>query len=259
VAQERALYDGAVANIDEAVGRLLAAIDRRRLGDRTIIALTADHGEGLHENERGRGHGDHLFGDERTHVPLVVVDPRQRPARSSAVVRDVDVAPTLYALADVVAPTDLDGRSLDAAVRGEALPSRPAFAETAPWRGDVVGLPDALRYPSPPLEVATEIDDAHGGERVLRADAVDAIAIARHRMVRDEKWKLVYAPTRSGGRSLLFDVEADPAELHDVAAAHPDETARLEALLWKWMLADPSMTRQGSLLVPRPRERRGAR
>jgi arylsulfatase A-like enzyme len=257
VAQIHALYDGAVASVDASVGRLLAAVERRKLGDRTIVVLVADHGEGLHENGHGRGHGDHLFGDERSHVPFVIVNRGASPMTVPAIVRDVDLAPTLYALADVAPPADLDGRPLDAAIRGEPLPPRPAFAETAPWRGDVVGLPDALRLPTPPIDVASEPDDAHGGERVLRADAIDAIAIARHRMVKDEHWKLVYAPTRSGGKFLLFDTDIDKGETHDVAAAHPDETARLEAQLWKWMLADPTMTRQGDLLVPR--EHRSAR
>src|SRR6185312_510014 len=50
VAQERALYDGAVASEDAAIGRVLAAIDRRGMRDRTIVAVVSEHGELLHED-----------------------------------------------------------------------------------------------------------------------------------------------------------------------------------------------------------------
>jgi hypothetical protein len=45
-------------------------------------------------------------------VPLIVYDPRTgtRGKRIPNVVRDVDIAPTLYELAGVEAPSDLDGR-----------------------------------------------------------------------------------------------------------------------------------------------------
>src|SRR6185312_17069347 len=99
VKQVRALYDGAITSIDDAASRLIAELDRQGLRDDTIIVVTADHGETLFDNGHGQGHGDHLFGDEGTHVPLVVVDPRRPetrvPRREAAIARDVDLAPTV--------------------------------------------------------------------------------------------------------------------------------------------------------------------
>ena len=46
---------------------------------------------------------------------------------------------------------------------------------------------------------------------------------------REERWRLVHEPTT--GRSWLYDRRADPGELHDVAAEHPDEVARLRGRL----------------------------
>ncbi len=254
--QVRALYDGSVSAIDDAVGRVLAALASEGIADRTIVVVTADHGEALYEGGRGRGHGDHLFGDEGTHVPLVVFDPRLGEAhanrREPRVVRDVDIAPTIYALAGVAAPADLDGRSLEPALRGEALDARPAFAETGLWlTEEVPGLSPDLRIPYPGIMGLTELDGRDDPEIVMRRDMVAVTRMARHRMVRDERMKLVYVPTRHGVRYMLFDTVADPGETSDLAGAQPADVERMKAELWRWMLEDPLMEQRGGFLVPR--------
>ncbi len=241
-ARIRGLYDAAARATDDAAQALLDAVTRDGLADHTVIVVTADHGETLFEAGRGLGHGAHLFGDEGTHVPLVVVDPRHPgPHVVPSVVRDVDLAPTLYALTGVEPPADLDGRSLAPALEGEALAARPAFAETAPWRhAHEPGLPDALRLPCPTGPALVELDPVHD-EVVLRRDAEPLTLVARHRMVREERWKLVYAPSRAEGIGWLFDTVEDPGELRDVAIEHPQEVTRLRARLEAWMARDPAL------------------
>jgi arylsulfatase A-like enzyme len=252
VRQIRALYDGSVSAIDDAAGRVLASLERLGVADRTIVVVTADHGETLYDNGHGQGHGDHLFGDEGTHVPLVVYVPGRAPHVEPHVVRDVDLAPTLYDLTGVAAPHDLDGRSLAPAIDGKPIEPRLAFAETELWfTEDIPALPPDLRMPYPGIMALTELDSRHNAEIVLRRDVVAQTLMARHRMVRDDRWKLLYVPTRKGVRYMLFDLLADPAETQDVVRAHPDEAARLEAELWRWMLEDPQMDKQGGFLVPR--------
>jgi arylsulfatase A-like enzyme len=253
VRQIQALYDGAVTAVDDAIGRVLAALDRLGLTDRTIVVVTADHGETIFDAGRGQGHGDHLFGDEGTHVPLIVVDPRPgavRGRREAGIVRDVDLAPTLYELTGVAPPADLDGRSLASAIRGEPLAPRLAYAETELWfTEDIPGLAPELRVPYPGIMALTELDPRQ--EIVLRRDMQPITRIARHRMVRDERFKLVYVPTRLGVRYFLFDTETDPLELEDVSARHERVLARLRGELWSWMLQDPTMERRDGYLVPR--------
>lgn len=257
VRQIRALYDGAVAAVDDAIGRVLRRLERLGLSDRTIIVVTADHGETLFDHGHGQGHGDHLFGDEGTHVPLVIYDPRlatETPAegrREARIVRDVDIAPTLYELAGIVPPPDLDGRSLAPALRGEPLEPRLAYAETELWLSEEVsGLPTELRIPYPGVTKLTVLDARHDAQIVLKREMVGPTLMARHRMVRDERWKLLYVPTRLGVRYMLFDTE-DPGETTDVAAQHPEEVKRLRAELWGWMLKDPLMEQKDGYLVPR--------
>ena len=69
-------------------------------------------------------------------------------------------------------------------------------------------------------------------------------------MVRDDRWKLLYVPTRTGVRWMLFDTANDPGETQDVAARHAEVVARLQGDLWAWMRQDPRMTERGGYLVP---------
>jgi len=253
--QVRALYDGTVAALDDGIARVTAALEREGLAQSTIIVVTADHGEMLYDDGRGQGHGDHLFGDQVTHVPLIIKDPRVgKSTRIDRIVRDVDLAPTLYELTGVAPPPDLDGLSLAPALRGEPIASRFAFAETELWfTEDIPALAPELRLPYPGIMGLTELDARHNAEIVMRKDMQALTRMARHRMVRDERWKLVYVPTRKGVRYMLFDTTSDPAEVKDVAndPAHAAQRARLEAELWAWMLRDPAMEKKNGFLVPR--------
>jgi arylsulfatase A-like enzyme len=253
IAQVRGLYDGCVASIDTSAEEILRALDRMGLAENTIVIVVADHGETLYENGHGAGHGDHLFGDEGTHVPLVVFDPRKPASRRvDAVVRDVDLAPTLYDLTGVAAPPDLDGQSLQGLMSGAASPPRLAYSETGLWfTEDIAGFDPSLRIPYPGIAEMTEVDGDHHDDVVLKREMHDLALVAKHRMVRDDRYKLVYAPTRAGVKYLLFDTLSDPGETHDIASDRPAEALRLRGELWKWMLADPSMEERGGFLVPR--------
>ncbi len=253
--QLRGLYDGAVASVDAAAARILAALHQLGHDGDTIVVVTADHGETLYDGGHGEGHGDHLFGDEAVHVPLLILDPRHPSGRSEpALVRDVDLAPTLYALTETAPPADLDGRSLVPALLGQPIPGAPAlaFAETGLWfTRDIAALAPSLRLPYPAIGELLEADDAHGGELVLSSRFTALTRLAKHRMARDERWKLLYLPTRAGALYQLYDTVADPLETKDVAAEHPDQVARLRAELVHWMLEDPSTTLVDGMVVPR--------
>ncbi len=258
IAQVRGLYDGAVAGIDEGAGQILDALERSGQAKNTIVVILADHGETLYENGHGEGHGDHLFGDEGTHVPFVVYDPRTAGVAPGlhrhvpGVVRDVDLAPTLYDLTGVTKPADLDGESLAPVLAGAELTPRLAYAETGLWfTEEVSGVDPSLRLPYPGVAGMTEVDADHGDEVVLSREVRPLAMVAKHRMVRDDRYKLVYVPTRAGVRYFLYDTLVDPGETRDVGALHPTELSRLSGELWRWMLADPDMVERGGFLVPR--------
>ncbi|HEY8087046.1 MAG TPA: hypothetical protein VIF09_04355, partial [Polyangiaceae bacterium] len=127
-----------------------------------------------------------------------------------------------------------------------------AYAETGLWfTEDIPGLPGDMRLPYPGIARLTEVDTQHGDELVLQKAMRPLTIVAKHRMVRDERYKLLYVPARTGVRWLLFDTQSDPGETVDVAAAHPDVVARLKGDLWSWMRLDADMTERGGYLVPR--------
>lgn len=255
VAQIRGLYDGAVSVVDQGAAQVLAGLAARGLADDTIVVILADHGEDLFEGGRGHGHGDHLFGDESSHVPLIIRDGRApRAARIPDLVRDVDLAPTLYELASIEPPGDLSGRSLAPLLRGEALPPVPAYAETDLWfTQDIAGLPGELRLPYPDIPYITEVLRSQGQDIVLRASYEPLIVMAKHRSIVVGDHKLVIAPTRRGLRTMLFDLQQDRACLKDIAAQQPELTARLRTSLLEWVLEDRRFEVRGEHLVPKPR------
>ena len=188
----RARYYGEVSYADAQVGRLLAWLRDTGREDRTIVVVTADHGELLGEHGRTLGtHSTHLV-EATVHVPLIVRAPGLPARVVPEQVRLVDVFPTVLDLLRVAVPEGLDGRSLAPLLRGEALASTPAYSETL-----------YERFP----EVAPA-----GAELVS---------------LREGAFKLLRSPVRRE----LYDLDTDPDELSDVGAAHPDLVAGLERAL----------------------------
>ena len=134
-----AQYRGEVSYVDAQVGRLRAELEKLGIADRTIVLVTADHGESLGE------HGiyfDHFGLHEPTlHVPLIVWAPgRVAPARRSETVRGLDVAPTLLALAGLGTPATMQGRnalappSVAEPLVAEASQGRQIMIREGPWK-----------------------------------------------------------------------------------------------------------------------------
>ena len=250
-AQVRGLYDGSVAAVDDAVGRILDDLRRRGLAERTVVVLLADHGEDLYEDGRGMGHGEHLRGDHMLHIPLVVLDPVHRfpPHAVPGIVRDVDLAPTVAGLVGATMEHP-DGVDLAPLLRGDK-PSLglEAYSETGLWlTPDGPGFePDErLPYPALPDLVTVAPDD----DIVIAPALRELVVVAKHRALRTERWKLTYQPTRTGVRWGLYDLAADPDDKTDVAAQHPAELGALQKKLLGWMAADGSRVEAG-FVVPR--------
>ncbi len=93
------LYRHEITHMDRRIAEFVAWLEQRGELGRTLIVLTADHGEEFGEHG-GFWHGQTLY-DEQTRVPLIVVDPRMdvEGVRVPWQVRSIDVAPTLAAAA----------------------------------------------------------------------------------------------------------------------------------------------------------------
>ncbi len=252
IEQVRGLFGGAVAAVDTAVGEFLDGLAARGLSDHTIVVLTADHGEGLYENGRGQGHGDHLYGDESLRVPLIFLTPAGQHTEVTSPVSSTDLAPTLCELAQVECSKNIDGQSLVVGIENRPMHSRPVFSETGLWFTETLPeIPIEKRIPYPDLIHLTEVDKSHSDEIVIRRQWEPLSIAAKYRMIRDERYKLIYIPTRTGPRFELFDTTQDGGETHDIAAQNPTIVAQLKPQLIDWMLQDVSLERQGDLVVYR--------
>jgi arylsulfatase A-like enzyme/predicted Zn-dependent protease len=91
-------YDGEIAWTDSLVGRLIDALQQLDLTKKTVVAVLADHGESLGEHGEN-GHGYFIY-EQVTHIPFVLATPYSgtRGRVVDAVVRSVDVAPTVLEL-----------------------------------------------------------------------------------------------------------------------------------------------------------------
>ena len=75
-------YDQTIRYLDTQVGALVESLQRRRLLDRTMIVITADHGEQFGERmQAGVLHGRNLYFSV-LHVPLIIVLPAKLRAHS---------------------------------------------------------------------------------------------------------------------------------------------------------------------------------
>jgi len=197
-------YDAEVRAVDEMLGQLFDRMREPGILDRTIVLVTSDHGESFFE------HGYHQHGprvdDPVMRVPLILWLPPDHPdyrpgLRIDALVRTVDILPTLLDAVGVGAPSGLDGVSLLPVLRGEPVPELWAYGEVG---RSFMGLDPERYLPGVP---------------------------GKRRMIRTADWKLVHIPDAEGGTDRLFHLAVDPGESEDVAARHPERVAELRALL----------------------------
>lgn len=156
-----ALYDGEIRFTDDGIGKLLDGLAQRGLDQKTMIVITADHGEEFLEHG-GRAHLSQCW-DEIVRVPLIFHVPWiKRFAQSfDDAASLVDIFPTICDLLNIDRKKmRLQGRSLSYLMQnGTALEKRILHAETRyghlnPHRRGEAGVwtvlmtPDRMKYHS---------------------------------------------------------------------------------------------------------------
>lgn len=170
-------YYASISFLDANVGRLLDALDRLNLTDRTVVVFVSDHG--YHLGDRGQWMKQTVF-ERSARAPLIVAGPgvASPGIASPRVVELLDVYPTLADLARVQAPAGLHGRSL------VPLLANP----TAPW--------------------------AHAAISQVRRGAVPNTFMGYS--IRTEQWRYTEWDGGARGVE-LYDEAGDPDELRNLA------------------------------------------
>ncbi|MBC03814.1 MAG: arylsulfatase [Phycisphaerae bacterium] len=198
------------SDIDRQVGRLLDHLEESGLGEDTVVIYLHDNGpdhDGHVAGLRGRKGSVHEGG---VRSPLFVrwpkrIEPGDRPELLGA---HLDLHPTILDLCRV-----------------EPDPEMPV---------DGMSLVPALVDPAVSTMDRSIVIQAHRGDRPVRW---------HHAMVRDGRWKLVnhsgFGLEIAAGEKVpmdlaLYDLEADPAEIRDLAAERPDQVERLSGIYREW-------------------------
>ena len=207
-----ARYDESVRYLDARAGRFLAWA-QQRLGPNTVVLVSADHGESFDHGYGG--HAGPLLIEPLVHVPLIAFGPGlPTGTRVPEVASQIDLAPTLAALAGAAAPAIWQGRSLLCAAAG--------LARAAPPPAWTMNLEQNPR--SAPLQQSS-------------------IALI------DGRWKRVHYlglpryPQAPALVDQLFDLAADPGETRNLIADQPAQAARLGAEIDRFVAASAAAGR----------------
>lgn len=193
-----ARYAGEVSYADAQIGGLRAELQRLGVAGRTLLLVTADHGEML--GEHGVWFEHSTLHDPSVHVPLIVWWPGHLPAaRRADVASGLDVAPTLLALAGLKAGEGMRGRDLF----GTAPPLTPTITEGL--HGDQLSVRDGTWK-----LIRTIHDTSHAPDAERVAGAVEL-----YDMAADPDERLDVSATNPERRRLL------DAALDTWIAAHP--------------------------------------
>lgn len=172
-------YYAMTRNLDDNVGRLLAALEKAGVADDTLVVFTSDHGEmfGAH----GRV-WKMTFYDEAARIPCLLRLPGRIPAGavSDACLNTPDMLPTLLGLLGLPIPSGVEGMDLSHLALGRPGPE--------PEAAYLQGL----------------------GHTYLWEDGFE------WRALRDKQF--TFARYRRDGRELLFDNRNDPEQMRDLIA-----------------------------------------
>ena len=192
-------YMGLIKQCDDQMGRLFRFLEASGRMQDTMIVLTSDHGDYLGDHWMGE---KSLFHECSVKVPLIIYDPSPEADISRGTVCDelvesIDLAATFIEAAGGEVPDHIvEGKSLIPFLHG--MPP-------AKWRDYAISEFD---FSATPMSVNLGLKPRD----------------ARLFMVADKRWKFMHA--EGGFRPMLFDMEADPDELHDLG----DDTKYAEVI-----------------------------
>jgi arylsulfatase len=115
-----ARYDGEIAYLDSHLKSLFERIDALGLLDRTLVAITSDHGEAMGEDDFYFAHG-HSVGMDLVRVPLAFVGPGVNTQVLAGPYSNLDIFATVLDFLGIEPPAAMQSVSLYPALRGEEV------------------------------------------------------------------------------------------------------------------------------------------
>ena len=234
------LYADVIRELDHNVGRLLDKVSDLGIDDNTMIIFTSDNGPSYGGNTGGL-RGKKAKSWEGGHrVPFIAKWPGRIPQETvnRSPVASVDIFPTILKAANVEVPSDrkIDGIDIMPALKSEApLPHPPIFemggvnlmsVRRGKWKLHV-------RKPQTYKPPTGNWTDPRGPDGVtLLAQFEQATPKQYPGLVTGDKPR----------EMMLFDIEADPGEQHDISSRNPHIVAQLKKLYDETLAQFPKFT-----------------
>ena len=136
-------YYASVAFMDAQVGKVLDALERTGLNEKTIVIFTSDHGYHL---------GEHDFWakvslrDESSQVPLIISVPGKKPAVCHSLTELLDLYPTIASLCGLKVAQRLQGKNIARMLDNPTHEVREAAFSVAPSRKGFLLREDKWAY-----------------------------------------------------------------------------------------------------------------
>jgi uncharacterized sulfatase len=204
-------YYASTAFMDAQVGRVLEALDKFKISDKTIVVFISDHG--YHLGEHGLWQKMSLF-ENSTRVPLLIYDPRSKGNGKvcNRTVELVDLHATIADLAFVAAPNGKD-------------PEIPKL--------DGITLKPLLEDPNAKWD-RPAMTQVSRGTPIITGEPVGKNPWFMGYSVRTERYRYTEWDGGKKGQQ-LYDYETDPGELKNLAQdpAHVETVKKLKAYLEK--------------------------
>jgi arylsulfatase A-like enzyme len=190
-------YWGTLLSVDDSVGRLYEALEKKGMLDNTVVIFMTDN---------GLLNGEHGMVDKRTahepsiRIPLIIRAPQLTPPNEPRVVKEmaltVDIAPTVLEMCQAEPLPGIHGRSLVKVAQGDATGWRTSFLYSYNYEKQFPYTPNV-------------------------------------RSVRTDTWKYIRYPTGDDSpdkhKAELYHLKDDPEERHNLID-HPEHREQLSYL-----------------------------
>ncbi len=202
-------YLGLVTMVDDCMGRVVEALKARGMWDDALVIFTMDHGDLMGCHHLTQKHS---FYEEAAHLPLLAKPPGGATGRRHQLTSAIDFCPTVCDYAGAEPPDGVQGMSWRPLVEGRE----------SPWRDAIF-----MEYSG----------DQGRNAWPMRSTVAD---------VGGRRWK--YNWTR-GDTDELYDLDADPMEMHSLAASAEHQALRrqVRGCLAEWMRATGDFVELGEL------------
>lgn len=206
-------YDAAIRTVDDAIFKLIRYLEDQNILDRTILIITADHGEEFLEHGAighvGRKYITHMY-EELLNVPLIIIDFTEKIMDKSLAKKlhnvewsQVDLYPTLCGLLNIKScPSNIDGIDLTSAIEDKSSRNRIA-------RGHRIVFSEASLF------------NAKRGTMPIPPNEKVVIAVKKG------SWKYI---NYNNFKEEFYDLSSDPGETRNIIGNEVEELEELRSI-----------------------------